>query len=79
MNKNAGLKVYFVILFVVFLEVCFSDFVNAISLPECITDSIESPLAITSSAPCGIYGVGTTRTKMVGGMSTALLSIRAMR
>ncbi|HWP58282.1 MAG TPA: hypothetical protein VNL14_10370 [Candidatus Acidoferrales bacterium] len=40
----------------------------AISLPECISDSGADPQSFIDSAPCGAYGVVTTRTKLVDGV-----------
>lgn len=42
----------------------------AASLPECTTDSQESPPFIITSAPCGTYGIVTTRRESVGGVET---------
>ncbi len=33
-----------------------TNVVTAVSLPECTKDSVETPLTIIASAPCGIYG-----------------------
>jgi len=44
--------------------------VNAASLPECTTDSQESPSFIIRSAPCGTYGIVTTRRESVSGVET---------
>jgi hypothetical protein len=42
----------------------------AASLPECTTDSQESPPFIITSAPCGTYGIVTTRREAVNGVET---------
>lgn len=45
-----------------------TPFAHAISLPQCITDSQESPFTLINSAPCGIFGGSiTTRKTNVNG------------
>lgn len=40
----------------------FKGFAHAISLPQCITDSQETPFTLINSAPCGIFG-GSLKTR----------------